>query len=62
MTLTFDLYVGGGGVSLVSFTHRFYLVIYNYNVPCEHFVRDSDVEYCMKKQVGTYIIGQKNFL
>ena len=27
MTLTFDLYVGsGGGVSLVSFTHSFYLV------------------------------------
>ena len=26
MTLTFDLYVGGGGVSLVSFTHNFYLV------------------------------------
>ena len=31
MTLTFDLYAGGGGgVSLVSFTHSFYLVYINY--------------------------------
>ena len=41
MTLTFDIYVGGGGLSLVSFTHSFYLVNKS-----DQFILDIIKPYC----------------